>query len=102
MQCYFFYAVYTVPRSAYVARKYDSSLILSNVTSCASNLSDQDMQTLNMQVKRLERKRCYILQWHPIQMRAFHSNENGLFCTHPLSVTPLFWWKERGKQEALI
>jgi len=50
-------SVYTVPRSAYVARKYDSSLILSNVTSCASNLSDQDMQTLNMQVKRLERKR---------------------------------------------
>ena len=35
-------------------------------------------------------------------MRAFHSNENGLFCTHLLSVAPLFWWKERGKQEALI
>ena len=42
------------------------------------------------------------LQWRPIQMRAFYSNENGLFCTHPLSVAPLFWWKERGKQEALI
>ena len=24
------------------------------------------------------------IQWRPIQMRAFHSNENGLFCTHPL------------------
>ena len=24
------------------------------------------------------------LQWRPIQMRAFHSNENGLFCTHPI------------------
>ena len=35
-------------------------------------------------------------------MRAFHSNENGLFCTHPLSIVPLYWWKERGKQEALI
>ena len=35
-------------------------------------------------------------------MRVFHLNENGLFCTHPLSVAPLFWWKERGKQEALI
>ena len=45
---------------------------------------------------------CKHLQWRPIQMRAFHSNENGLFCTHPLSVAPLFWWKERGKQEALI
>ena len=31
---------------------------------------------------------------------ASYSNENGLFCTHPLSVAPLFiWWKERGKQE---
>ena len=38
----------------------------------------------------------------PIQIRAFHSNENCLFCTYPLSVTYLFWWKERGKQEALI
>ena len=49
---------------------------------------------------------CFFLvkrvQWCPIQMRAFHSNENGLFCTHPLSVAPLSWWKERGKQEALI
>jgi len=35
-------------------------------------------------------------------MTAFNSNENGLFCTHPLSVAPLYWWKERGKQEALI
>ena len=42
------------------------------------------------------------LQVRPIQMRAFHSNENGLFCTHPLSVALLLWWKERGKQEALI
>ena len=42
------------------------------------------------------------IQWRPIQIRAFHSNENGLFCTHPLSIDPLFWWKERGKQEALI
>ena len=24
-----------------------------------------------------------LVQWRPIQMRAFHSNENGLFCTHP-------------------
>ena len=23
------------------------------------------------------------VQWRPIQMRAFHSNENGLLCTHP-------------------
>ena len=50
--------------------------------------------------------RCFsvvkILQWRPIQMRAFHSKENGLFCTYPLSVAPLFWWKERGSQEALI
>ena len=50
--------------------------------------------------------RCFsvvkILQWLPIQMRAFHSKENGLFCTHPLSIAPLFWWKEIGKQEALI
>ena len=36
------------------------------------------------------------LQWRPIQMRSFHSNENGLFCTHALSVAPLLWWKERG------
>ena len=47
-----------------------------------------------------------LLKWRPFQMRAFHSNEpsNGLFCTRgrPLSVAPLFWWKERGKQEALI
>ena len=51
-------SVYTVPRSAYTPRtNYDSSLILHNVTSCASNLSDTDLQTLNMQVKRLERKR---------------------------------------------
>ena len=42
------------------------------------------------------------LQWRPIQMRVFHSNESGLFCTQPPSVAPLFWWKERGKQEALI
>ena len=43
------------------------------------------------------------LQWRPIQMRAFHSSENGLFCSHSFSVVPLFiWWKERGKQEALI
>ena len=35
-------------------------------------------------------------------MRAFHSNENGLFCTHPFSDAPIFWWKERFKQEALI
>ena len=39
-----------------------------------------------------------VIQWRPIQMRAFHSNENGLFYTHPLAVAPLFWWKERGKQ----
>ena len=34
-----------------------------------------------------------LVQWRPTQMRAFHSNENGLFCTHPLSlsVAPLFW-----------
>ena len=31
------------------------------------------------------------LQWLPIQMRAFHPIENGLFCTHPLSVVPLFF-----------
>ena len=42
------------------------------------------------------------IQWHRIQKRAFHSNDNGLFCTHPLTVVPLFWWRERGKQEALI
>ena len=42
------------------------------------------------------------LQWRPIQMGAFPSNENGLFSTHPLSDAPLFGWKERGKQEALI
>ena len=42
------------------------------------------------------------LQWRPIQMRVFHSNENGLFCTQPPTVAPLSWWKERGKQEALI
>jgi len=42
------------------------------------------------------------LQKCPIQMKAFHSNENGLFCTHPLSVERIFQWKERGKQEALI
>jgi len=30
------------------------------------------------------------VQWCPIQMRAFHSNENGLFCTHPFSIRPLF------------
>ena len=41
------------------------------------------------------------VQWRPIHMRAFHSKENGLFCNHPLSVAPLFWWKERGKQEAI-
>ena len=33
-----------------------------------------------------------LVQWLPIQMRAFHSNENGLFCTYLLSVAPLFWW----------
>ena len=43
-----------------------------------------------------------LVQWRPTQMRAFHSNENGLFCTHPLSIDPLFWWKERDKQEAHI
>ena len=42
-----------------------------------------------------------VLQWRPIQMRAFHSNENGQFCSHPLSAAPLLWWKEIGKQEAL-
>ena len=35
-------------------------------------------------------------------MRAFHSNESGLFCINPLSVVPLFLWKERGMQETLI
>ena len=30
------------------------------------------------------------LQWRPIWMRDSHSNENGLFCSHPLSVAPLF------------
>ena len=34
-------------------------------------------------------------------MWALHLNENGLFA-HPLSATPLFWWKERDNQEALI
>ena len=43
-----------------------------------------------------------IAQWRPVLIRAFHSNENGLFCTHPLSIAPLFWWKERDKQEAFI
>ena len=42
------------------------------------------------------------VQWLPFQMKVFHSKENGLFCTHPLSIAPLFWWKEIGKQEALI
>ena len=27
-----------------------------------------------------------ILAWCPIQMRAFHSNENGLFCSHRFSI----------------
>lgn len=49
-------SVYTVPRSAYTARSYDSSLILHNVSS-TSVISDQDLKTLNLQVKRLERKR---------------------------------------------
>ena len=30
------------------------------------------------------------VQWLLTQMRAFHSNEIGLFCTHPLSLWPLF------------
>ena len=34
--------------------------------------------------------------------QTFHANENDPFCTLPLSVFPLFWWKERGKQESLI
>ena len=37
------------------------------------------------------------IQWPPIQMRAFHSNENGLFCTHTLLLRSS-WWKERGSQ----
>ena len=39
------------------------------------------------------------IQCRQIQMRAFYF---GLFFTHTLSVAPLFWWKERGKQEALV
>ena len=30
-------------------------------------------------------------------MRGFHSNENGLFCTHPLSVAPLFLAEGKGQ-----
>ena len=48
-------SVYTVPRSAYTPRHYDSSLILSNVSS--ASISEQDLHTLNLQVKRLERRR---------------------------------------------
>ena len=44
-------------------------------------------------------QRCeWNLQWRPIQMRAFHSNENGLFCTHPLSVALLLFFG--GRKEA--
>ena len=45
---------------------------------------------------------CDLFFTNPNKMRAFHSNENGWFCTYPLSVASLFWGKERGKQEALI
>ena len=38
------------------------------------------------------------LQWRPIQ-RAFHSEENSLFCPHPLFFVPLLWRKEKGKLE---
>ena len=31
--------------------------------------------------------------------RQAKKSENGVFCTHPHPVAPLFWWKERGKQE---
>ena len=31
-----------------------------------------------------------VLQWRPIQLRAFYSNENGLFCPQSLSIAPLF------------
>ena len=34
-------------------------------------------------------------------MWALHLNEM-VYLHHPLSATPLFWWKERGNQEALI
>ena len=40
--------------------------------------------------------------WRPIQMRTFHSNENDLLCSHPISVATLFLVKGRGKEEALI
>ena len=43
-----------------------------------------------------------MLQWRPIQMRTFHSNEEGLFCTHPLSVAPLFWWSKQEAQMAVL
>ena len=31
--------------------------------------------------KKVKFLSCKHLQWRPIQMIAFHSNENGLFCT---------------------
>ena len=37
------------------------------------------------------------VQWLPIQMRAFHSNKNGLFFLHPLSVAPLFLVEGKGQ-----
>ena len=60
------------------------------------------LTTLIMECAFHLRFQVNLLQWRPFQMGAFHSNENGLFCTRSLSVAPLFWWKERGKQEALI
>jgi len=53
----------------------------------------------NFQVKtNLLQKILQIIQWLPIQMRVFHSNENGLFSTQPPSVAPLFLVE--GKRQA--
>ena len=54
------------------------------------------------QIQRINQwkaQHCYIKGGDTM---AAYSNENCLFCTHPLAVAPLFWWKEKGKQEALI
>ena len=39
-----------------------------------------------------------LIIWNGVITLVSYSNENGLFCTHPLSIAPLFWQKERDKQ----
>ena len=48
-----------------------------------------------IKVKVFSFDRSEDIQWRPIQMRIFHSNESCLLAPI-LSLLPLFWWKERG------